>query len=297
MFCKSKVIREGHVPVCEVNKTKTELVFGIFISFFLLFCIGCQARTETQEQELEKTTNTKGLGENYIGVSELMQYIQNSENLTNNSELYEPISSVEIKKFHIEEDIVYLAAITPSTGWETLLFNITVGDDGEISEIDNTGIGGNKYLFDYELVELNNVFYVAVVSASHSGNGDLQFFPVSKFGVDEMAFSLPNIVDVYHEESEETAVEYGLFSGYGGGVKGSLVYPQNKLNAEYIDTNGDGKTEIVLTGIQQFIICEDGSADYVAKTFVVERVYRYDEKTDSLAEISNELQEIVPLKK
>ncbi|PWM68138.1 MAG: hypothetical protein DBX61_04095 [Clostridiales bacterium] len=152
-------------------------------------------------------------------------------------------------------------------------------------------------LFDYELVELNNVFYVAVVSVSHSGNGDLQFFQVSKFGVDEMAFSLPNIVDVYHEESEETAVEYGLSSGYGCGVKGSLVYPQNKLNAEYIDTNGDGKTEIVLTGIQQLIISEDGSADYVAKTFVVERVYRYDEKTDSLAEISNELQEIVPLKK
>ena len=45
------------------------------------------------------------------------------------------------------------------------------------------------------------------------------------------------------------------------------------------------------------IISEDGSADYVAKTFVVERAYRYDEKTDSLAEISNELQEIVPLKK
>ena len=93
---------EGHVPVRKFNKTKTELVFGIFISFFLLCCIGCQARTETQEQELEKITNTKGLGENYIGVSELMQYIQNSENLTNNSELYEPISSVEIKKFHIE---------------------------------------------------------------------------------------------------------------------------------------------------------------------------------------------------
>ena len=66
---------------------------------------------------------------------------------------------------------------------------------------------------------------------------------------------------------------------------------------EYIDTNGDGKTEIVLTGIQQLIISEDGSADYVAKTFVGERVYRYDEKTDSLAEISNEIQEIVPLKK
>ena len=48
---------------------------------------------------------------------------------------------------------------------------------------------------------------------------------------------------------------------------------------EYIDTNGDGKTEIVLTGIQQLIISEDGSADYVAKTFVVERVYRYDENT------------------
>lgn len=66
---------------------------------------------------------------------------------------------------------------------------------------------------------------------------------------------------------------------------------------EYVDTNGDGKTEIVLTGIQQLIISEDGSADYVAKTFVVERVYRYDEKTDSLAEISNEIQEFVPLKK
>ena len=61
--------------------------------------------------------------------------------------------------------------------------------------------------------------------------------------------------------------------------------------------NGDGKTEIVLTGIQQLIISEDGSADYVTKTFVVERVYRYDEKTDSLAEISNEIQEFVPLKK
>ena len=44
------------------------------------------------------------------------------------------------------------------------------------------------------------------------------------------------------------------------------------------------------------IISEDAAADYVAKTFVVERVYRYDEKTDSLAEISNEIQEIVPLK-
>ena len=252
------------------------LKYWCILSLFCLTYVALYGCTWNDSDGDEKHMLEKR--EEDIGVMQLIEYIQ-SDDRYKNQPLFQSIISVEMNSYSCNEtvsDKIYLATITTENLWESGVVLIRT-EENQIVGIEMLPFGGNKCLLKYDFVIINQIPYLAVFSATHNGNGDLDFYLLSELGENSVkSFALPSIIDTYREESQALAIEYGFSHEYDNSARGSLIYPQGSLNVEYVDVDADGLTEIVASGLQQLIITNDEGEDFIGKTFYEKRVYRYD---------------------
>ncbi|HKM00098.1 MAG TPA: SH3 domain-containing protein [Mobilitalea sp.] len=125
--------------------------------------------------------------------------------------------------------------------WKCALYSIHYDDDHHVIKVSPCG-EGEKDLFTYSIVNLSCEDYVAVYCASQIGNGNLELFHLDSNNSNVDPISIDKVIDNHYELKE--SIDYT-----GSKCASSLVYDNGKLNAEYIDVNLDGYTDIVFSGI------------------------------------------------
>ena len=188
------------------------------------------------------------------------------------------LNNVDITRhFDNTGNIIYLAKLSAQFMWENRLYVIYV-DDNKITKIINTTLGGNERNFSYDVVNISQGTFIAAYCSSHSGNGDLRF--VSVFNPDIIIYNIPYVVDIEYEDMRLTAIEYGLTSEDDENISASAVYLGGKLNASYADIDGDGNTDIILTGIQQIYQTGTNDKQILKKEYYIKKIYIFDSIKD-----------------
>ena len=202
---------------------------------------------------------------NDLSVEKLLSHTRTNQNGVGN------YSVVSIKKDYYKNSAIYFVELQEDFFWSSILYQINF-DKGEIVGLIDTGAGGLSEYFQYNLIEISPGSYLAVYCSSHMGNGDLELIPLNEIGEAKYAFPA---IDGYYEETELTAIEYGLSSGYGNDILASAVYLCGKLHAEYTDTNNDGNTDIALSGIQQIYETSINGELLLKREYFVRNIYLY----------------------
>ena len=125
--------------------------------------------------------------------------------------------------------------------WKRALYYIHYDDDNHVIKVSPCG-EGEKDLFSYSIVNLSCEDYVAVYCASQIGNGNLELFHLDGSNSNADPITIDKVIDSHYELKE--SIDYT-----GSKCASSQVYDNGKLNAEYIDVNQDGFTDIVFSGI------------------------------------------------
>jgi len=157
--------------------------------------------------------------------------------------------------------------------WGSGLYMIVV-DHGKIVNVIGTGLCGNREYFSYDVVNMSQGVFVAAFCATHMGNGNLDLVPISEPG--KIKYTIPRAVDHHYEDMALTAVEFGLASEADGTITASAIYLGGRLNADYIDVNQDGNTDIVLTGVQQVYETGTNHEQILRQVYYIKLVYLYD---------------------
>ena len=228
------------------------------------------------------TASAEGRNENSyhdVSVNGLLAYLKQK---SNRSIEY---SKIDINQMYIQEETLYFATIQQDFFWETELYLIQT-QNGMISDVVPSGAAGLDATFDYELIDISQGRFLAAYCASHSGNGNLELIPLDNLG--RAQYSIP-AVDSYYEDTKETATEYGLAQNENDDVTASAVYLNGKLHASYTDVDGDGHTDIILSGVQQIFV-EEANEQELTLLYFVENFFLFDSSTDTFV-FSEELSE------
>jgi hypothetical protein len=198
------------------------------------------------------TLMLNGCGTMQINNNDSIQTVQNSKQLLvddvvnyviNHKADYNIINIVEK---YINNRPHYFVVLREGGSWKYELYLVKTGGSA-ISDLTYIA-DGNEDQFSFDVVSITQGNFVSVYSATHMGNGELEL--ISFDTPDRVAYSFWAI-DAFHEGSEQTAIEYGLSSGYGQDIYASSVYKDGILHAEYADINGDGKMDVILSGIKE----------------------------------------------
>ena len=212
-----------------------------------------------------------------ITVDSLLKFIEDEDALVNNDS-FKSLNTVEISKRNDNEgNTFYFANTISQFMWSSELYMLVV-EDGKITSIIDTGLGGNNTYFSYDVVSISQGVFISAFCATHSGNGDLLLMPI--YEPNNVKYLIPDAVDSYYEESELTAIDYEISEVKGKGTASS-VYLGGKLHASYIDVNQDGHTDIVLKGIQQIYETGQDQEQLLKQEHFVTYVYLYDPMIDS----------------
>jgi len=208
----------------------------------------------------------------YVSVDSFLSFIDANPILKDEYNLYS-LSTIDISEnWDSNGNIIYLAKVTWEFMWGCSLYLIII-DNYEITEIINTGIGGNSVYFSYDVVGMSQGDFISAYCSSHMGNGNLVLFPISE--PTESKYGIP-AVDHDYEDMRLTALEYGLISGDEEQLTASEIYLGGKLHADYIDINQDGNTDIIMTGIQQiYETGKDFQDQILRREYYVKNVYLY----------------------
>ena len=223
------------------------------------------------------TSRTQRINNADISVDSLLKFIEDRDALTNNGS-FKFLNTVDISKRNDNEgNIFYFVNTISQFMWSSELYMLVV-ENGKITSIVDTGLGGNNNYFSYDVVSISQGVFVSAFCATHSGNGDLLLMPI--YEPNTVKYLIPDVVDNYYEESELTAIDYEISEAKGKGTASS-VYLGGKLHASYIDVNQDGHTDIVLKGIQQVYETGQDQGQILKQEYFVTYVYLYDPVIDS----------------
>jgi len=176
---------------------------------------------------------------------------------------------------------------------------MVIVDNDEIIEVVDTGLGGNRNYFSYDIISMTQGDFIAAYCSAHTGNGYLELVSISEYN--GVKYRIPDAVDGNYEEMRLTAIEYGLVPEYDSewfnkeDVKASAVYLGGKLQADYVDYDQDGNTDIVLTGIQRIYEERNKNERVLRQEFHIRSVFLYDSNIDDFV-FGEEFSEKTPVK-
>ena len=144
--------------------------------------------------------------------------------------------------------------------------------------------GGIEELFDYNTITMSEGDFMYVYSSTNMGNGSLDLYDLANGGVRK--YSIQGCIDRQYDDSEEVAKLYGVSSG-DDGKKASVVFKDDKLMVEFDDYDGDGNTDIKLSGSKLLYggnVDESKADDYwygeLIEVIPCEYIYYYDTVQD-----------------
>jgi|GEM_PF-4751966 len=244
------------------------LVMGIAAAGVLLYAL---LKPQFDTEGTKKTVCEEEAFDGSVSVSGLLRFLRERGDVG----VY---SKIDIQEKYLQGETFYFAALQQDFFWSAELYLIRA-QEGKIAEVIATGAGGLESVFEYDLIDISQGKFIAAYCASHAGNGDLELIPLNSPGAAQ--YSIP-AVDCHYEDTEETANEYGVPGEMGSGSTASSVYRGGKLEAAYADVDGDGHTDIVLSGVQQIFAEEDGEWVLRQEHFV-ENVFLFDAAADEFA--------------
>ncbi len=140
--------------------------------------------------------------------------------------------------------------------------------DGEIV-FEETAAGGFIDRLDVEYVEMTQGNFIAAICTSHVGNGPLRLIPIDEHT--KISYEIPASRAMFGNEWLEQfnyveQFSYDATDFYGG-----------HMTPNYKDVNGDGHTDIVLTGVQ---FVRNRARTGIVAEYDCEYVYIYDAVED-----------------
>ena len=194
-----------------------------------------------------------------ISSSAILNYMKTDERFMQYIDKYNVVS---INQKYIKDEVLYFVELQMDYMWDTSLFKVEE-NNGQITDLLFTGLGGNKDLFSYDVIEITQGNFLVGYCSSHMGNGNLELVSLDKIGEIKYSISqisgesnsyIEGIIDCYYEQTEKTAILHGLSDKYGNDILASAVFCDDKLKAQYYDADNDGNTDIIFTGIQQIYL-------------------------------------------
>jgi hypothetical protein len=195
------------------------------------------------------------------------------------------VGYITVQRKDFKDKVLWFAQVQVGGAWYNDLYQLII-KDGEIADLIDTGASGLSEAFTYELVDMSQGEFIAATCASHIGNGDLDLISLDDLG--NVKYSFDHVIDRHMGFWEETGKEFGLImeDNYYQTVADRFV--GDKLEYSCYDTDGDGNTDVVFTGIREIYLNED--APYLWREYYVKQVYLYDPDIDDFV-LSDELSE------
>ncbi|HEX3078171.1 MAG TPA: hypothetical protein VHQ24_15020 [Lachnospiraceae bacterium] len=184
--------------------------------------------------------NSSNLKEYPLSIDGAIDYLH--EVLGRMEDFHKSDLTIETKQF--EDNSYNFLHVSFSSFWCDELYRIDLSKNGTITNLVSCG-GGLKETFAYDMIRITQGAFITVYSSSHMGNGTLDFYPLDGDGVPTYSIFA---IDMYHECQGATALDYGLTDVYSDDITASTVYKNGKLIPTYQDVDGDGNTDISLTG-------------------------------------------------
>lgn len=244
----------------------------------LFFIVGCQVQTSpdtvstTEPKATEAVANVQGVetDELFISKDKVQEFVREHKEEYNDVFDDPKEEEIVIEKREQNGREMYYFLYTPANGWCTTLFQIQQ-ENGEILSLDYVSEGATDY-FDFDVISITEGEFVTAYSATHMGNGSLVLVGMDTIA-DRQVGDAPDYelyaIDGYYEDME-----------LGDKPKASKVFANNALLPEYRDVNGDGNTDIVLTGkIENYIYDEVNKVHTLTSTDDVCQMYVFNPET------------------
>jgi hypothetical protein len=271
---------------------KTKFYFLVFFTGIIIFVFSTivfsSIANASRSKQIEGTNTSSTVIETSIqqqyplegdcvSADEFLKFINSNPILKNNDNLVY-LNSVDIeKKWDDSGNAIYFAKTTSQYMWGCGLYIIKIKGNKIIDVID-TGLGGNREYFSYDVVQLSQGDFIVAFCSSHMGNGNLVLMPISD--ITRSKYGIPDVIDNHYEDMHATAIEYGLAPENDENVTASAVYLGGTLHADYVDANQDGNTDVVLTGIQRIYETGDNNEQILRQEYYVRNAYLYDSIID-----------------
>lgn len=246
---------------------------------------------ETQEPSEKVTENVQEeskADENGISVRMVKKYIKEKK-----ADLEETLTSAKEKELSVETreyngEPMFFLICTPEDTSFSVLYRIRLEEE-TVAGLDFIASGMHEYL-KFDIVTLSEGNYIAVYSASNVGNGNLLFVDINKLygrqnGADPDFQMLA--VDAHYEKLPCNGSNYTLSKVFSNGI----------LIPEYKDIDGDGNTDVILSGIVETYQSEKDSEDFTLESRQdVTQMYLYDDKEKKFTlQSSQDLTEKAPM--
>jgi len=212
------------------------------------------AETEIVEPEIEQETEPEIEPEIEI-VPE--QETQPKLELKNNYGDYPPMQSPEMiarfekvwdfSQYYYEcfdvlefEGKTYVVALS-GNDWSVHMFLLNE-ENGE-ETLEETAAEGSRYFFEVDFINISQGKFIEAYCATHMGNGNLLLIPIDEPSKEK--YAIPAIGGL---GGHDWLAQFNYLSEYGSNA---TRFKNGHLEADYRDINGDGHTDIVMTGIQE----------------------------------------------
>lgn len=250
-----------------MKRDKLEVVVFSLIS--LMVFAGCHTSVGSSGslKEKEPKVTQTGTKEKEITSKQIKNFIKNHED--EYGELFQEVkeSELHIETKTMQEKSLHFLLYSPEDYWGAKLYQIQ-SEGGEIISLDYIAEGAATY-FKFDIITMSEGDFVTVYSASHMGNGYLEFINMKDIPdrktCDEPDFKFYAIDDHYEDIMEQ------------GGSVNSQVFEGAFLVPEYKDINQDGHTDIILNGtVLKYTKNNETGEEEQAGTSNAHVVYLYD---------------------
>lgn len=255
-----------------------KILIFIFSMVSSCFIVGCQVQTssgivstaEPKASEAVAKVQEVETEDVLISKDRLREFVNKHKG--EYGELFQELKKEEIVIEKREQNGIemYFLLYTPANGWCTTLYQIQQ-EDGEILSLDYVVEGAADY-FNFDVISITEGDFVTAYSATSEGNGSLVLVALD---------NIPN-----RQVGEKPDYEMYAIDGYyedmvlGSNPKSSKIFVNNVLLPEYRDVNGDGNTDIVLTGkLENYMYDEDKGVHNLTSTEDVCQVYVFNPVT------------------
>jgi hypothetical protein len=197
-----------------------------------------------------------------------------------------PICGIIFNSILFNGEEINFMQLTNTTFDANLLLWIDI-KDGKIVEWEKTGAMSVGHL-EYYFIEMSQGMFIAAYCADTHANGNLLLIPLDNLGESKYTFS--NVYDYNLGFWGVVGEEFGLYNDYGSPILAADILIDKKLDAKYMDIDGDGNTDVVFTGIREIYLNEDDPQLW--REYYVKQVYLYDPDIDDFV-LSDELSQQV----
>ena len=195
------------------------------------------------------------------------------------------VKNIEVRRIELKENITsYIFKMDSKTLMDGVLYFVKYDKLKDEIICAKHFSGGNTYYLKYKIIDITQGKFISVFTASHQGNGGLGIYSIDdlnklQYSIGRVLISPFQWLDLYGNK-------------YGFSNRGDLYsnYENYTPTDNYYDFNGDGETDVILTGVMNVY---NGKTGEVLRRIFIKNVYLYDVDLDTFEFSEKDSYEVV----